>query len=230
MTPEQIASGFSRYRRFLIAVSVAMTFVTLLDLDFEKVSLLGNEATIRNPSRVILIGWFIWAWAIVQYVLWYRDIGAWAQIRAATRIDCNSRLQLLMVKRPVPNWLESSLMTTLRQTAGSNFELEKITLHVEGARDIDPIGPQKIIAVHMFASATSRLPDQRGEIKAGPARYEADVTPEEFSQCNRRAWLSVLFTRSYVFEYLAPFAIGVLPIAVLFWSKFQGDPPSGIWI
>jgi hypothetical protein len=231
MTSDQLSTGFTRYRRFFIAVSLAMTFFTLLDLDLEKISLLGNEAAIRNPSRVVWIGWLIWVWAAIQYGLWFRDFDVWAQIRAAVRLDSKSRLQLLARTRPIPSWVTNGLTNQVNQTArDAGLEVRDFEIRVEGHREQDAIGLNVIVAVPMVATGNCRFPDQRGGYSTGRQTFEADVAPEEYRKCNRRAWLSVLFARRYGLEYLAPFVIGAMPILAGIWSLSRGPPISGTWI
>jgi hypothetical protein len=105
MDADKLHAGFVRNRRFLIAVSFALAAFHVLGLKFSQITHLGNTATLLHPERVELLGWCIWAWAFVQYVQWFRDVGAWIEFCETVASDCSQVLgQRKCNEYVVPDW------------------------------------------------------------------------------------------------------------------------------
>jgi hypothetical protein len=126
MNQDKLYEGFTRNRRFLIAISVALAAISLLDLRFTQISLFGNSADIRNAHRVAVLEWIVWAWAFAQYLVWFRDVGAWRDFRNAIDEDTAGSLGRDVEGEEPPDWVKEKLlgqlMTARSSCAGNGRE------------------------------------------------------------------------------------------------------------
>jgi hypothetical protein len=210
MAGDQIHAGFVRNRRFLVAVSIGLSCVKLLDLHFTKVSVLGNEAEIHNPSYVSILEWVVWGWALAQYSVWFNDIGAARQLRQAIVDDCEQTLGERVETEPIPQKTKTSLAGEIRNRHRplSDDQFKYVARyarmhgdgkHIERAADIEAI-------------AVVRLPDQDGEDRAGPNRFERVISPEEWDEQWKVSRRTVLLRSRFLLEYFAPYMIAVFPL------------------
>ncbi len=209
---EHIRTGFVRARRFLIAVSLALACFNVLGLTFSQVSIFGNTATIKHPEHVNILIWVAWMWAVVQYAVWFRDVGASKEFLEAITGDCIQRLGNKASMEPVPEWLQNQLAAELKNRlpktshADIHYIVKSIGINGDG-RKIDR-------ALQMTGEAHTRLPNDYLET-AGPIRFERPISRREWRGHIVTAVALVLLTRRFFLEYFAPFVIAVLPFAVV---------------
>jgi hypothetical protein len=115
----QLETGFVRNRRFLLAASVGLACMNVLKLDFTQINILGNVATIKDPSKVYLIAWIIWGWALAQYIVWFIDVGASRSFWLAVRLHAKESLGRLKVHTTeVPKRIVDNHMSNLTTQVG----------------------------------------------------------------------------------------------------------------
>jgi hypothetical protein len=208
---EQLNAGFVRNRRFLIVVSIALACANVLGLRFTQLNILGNVASINNPERVALLGWAVWAWAVAQYCVWYKDIGAWRAFRQAIIDDCEQKLGRRVATEKIPDWVKETLRKEVTPQAPA--ELANAVRYTAVFQGMHGDGKTLARAADIVASAHIRLPDQRGEVSGQKLRFEREIQPNEWRRCLANSTVNVLLTRRFALEYFAPFLIALLPFA-----------------
>lgn len=210
MASAQVHAGFVRNRRFLIAVSIGLACVKWLDLHFTKISILGNEAEIQNQALVSILEWTVWAWACLQYVVWFNDVGAAAKLRRAIVAECERRLGQVVEKEPLPDWVLAHTTEEIRNRqpvlpplTNDKFRYEATYTGMHGSSE--KIADIQVVAV-------TRVPDQFYEERSSALRFERVITAEEWKNQWRMSQRHVLLTRRFVLEYFAPFVIALLPV------------------
>jgi hypothetical protein len=83
MSDDPLYLGFTRRRRFLVTVSLALAAAGFLGLRIAEIDIVGNRATVGNPERIVLLGYLVWLWALWTYIQWFNDYGAWQKTRTA---------------------------------------------------------------------------------------------------------------------------------------------------
>ncbi len=209
---EEIRAGFTRARRFLIAISLALACFKVLELDFTQVSILGNSATIKRPEQVIVLIWIAWIWAVVQYLVWFRDVGGWSEFVRASTEDCIQRIGRKALLEPIPEWLKKQLADDLgkRLQHTSNGAIGYSVSY----KDVNGGGQTTDWALQMYAEAHVRSDNHYLEV-AGPVRFERPIPRDEWQRHLRRSMILALLTRRFIPEYFAPFAIALLPVATI---------------
>jgi hypothetical protein len=205
----QIEAGFVRNRRFLIGVIIGLACVKLLDLHFTNISLLGNQAAINNQSYVSIFEWVIWLWALAQYSVWFNDVGASRQLRQAIIDDCERTLGRRVATEPIPEKTKSSLMGEIRNRHPYRDDQFK---YIASYARMHGDGIQIDRAADIEATAVVRLPDQDGEDRAGPNRFERVISHEEWDAQWKSSRRKVLLGSRFLLEYFAPYMIAVLPL------------------
>jgi hypothetical protein len=221
MNNEHMHAGFARNRRFLIAVSLALACVSVLGLRFTELTILGNTAPIDHPEYVTPLAWIVWAWAFAQYIVWYRDVGAWREFLQAVVDDCEQRLGRKVASEPIPQWVEVDLRSNLGPSLPASQDRSTIRVVAEFAR-MHGDGVRVVRAADIEASAYARLPEQRGEARAGPIRFEREIGAGEWRKHMVGGAVRVFLTRRFTLEYFAPYLIGAMPLAVWFWHRTGG--------
>ena len=216
MDNEHIRAGFVRNRRFLIAVSIALACFNVLGMRFTELTIVGNTATIDHPEYVTPLAWIVWGWAFAQYIVWYRDVGAWREFRQAIVHNCEQRLGRKVATEPIPQWLTTQLLNELRPSLPSGPTLPDIRIIAEFSR-IHGDGERVERAADIEASAYARLPEQRGEARVGPVRFEREIGASEWREYMVASSVWVFLTRRFTLEYFAPFLIGAMPVVMWLW-------------
>jgi len=221
MDNDKLQAGFVRNRRFLIAASLGLAFTNLLGIQFKQVSILGNSADIPHPEQVDWILWVIWAWSFAQYVVWYRDVGAWIDFRSAVSDACAKHLGELAAGRPLPQWLSDQLAGELRvplkQSPYSDL-LSKIQFHSRFS-SIDGDGNKKGRVANVLTHAYVRLPEQRGQLTSSDTRIEVEISDVDWRKYSRIATVRILLTSRFLLEYFAPFLIGSFPVWIAIYRR-----------
>jgi hypothetical protein len=224
MELKDIQAGFTRARRFLFAVSLALALTKALAIPFTKINLLGNEAEIPHPEQVGWLFWIAWAWALAQYLVWLKDVGAWREFRSAVDDACGKHLGEAAALEPIPEWLVKDLnKQLLDKLAGSRALLtskEVVKFH-QRFTQLDGDGKKKPRVANVMADAYVRLKDRRGEALAGETRYEVEIPEDVWRQRNWRETIIVLIFSRFTLEYFAPFAIALLPVGVAIYRHYH---------
>jgi hypothetical protein len=218
MELKDIQAGFTRARRFLIAISLAISLTKMLAIPFTQINILGNVATIPHPEQVGWIFWIAWFWAIYQYLVWLKDAGAWGEFRAAVNDACAKHLGEAAAKIPMPERLRNELKANLFGKLGSAQGISP-SADVKFCQRFYSFvgdGKNKPRVANVVADAFIRLADQRGEATAGETRYEVEISEDEWRRRNWDKTIKVLLTSRFIPEYFAPFVIGLLPVGVAF--------------
>jgi hypothetical protein len=217
MELKDIQAGFTRARRFLIAVSLALALTKMLAIPFTKISLLGNEATIPHPEQVGWIFWIAWAWALAQYIVWFKDAGAFREFRTAVNDACAKHLGEAAVDEPMPKWLIDDLGKNLVQKLANNAPVlspqAEVKFHQSFLSFVGD-GKKRPRVANVLGDAYVRLDDQRGEATAGEIRYEVVISKDAWRRRNWIETFNVLLSSRFTLEYFAPFAIALLPVGV----------------
>jgi hypothetical protein len=203
---EHIRAGFTRSRRFLVAISLGLTLFYAVGLKVNHVSILGNDAEIERPEAVQWLVWIVWAWALAQYVVWFHDVEAWSEFQAAARARAVRTLAEDLTRHPLPEWLQQSLHTDVTNRsgepiAGYTASQQFVRLRPDGKADIE-------------GSAIAYLSNEKGEVTAGPVRFVREVDLQTWRSNRRVAYIYVMVTSRYFVEYFAPFVIAAIPV---FW-------------
>lgn len=67
-------ADFTRQRRNLIAFSVALTILYVLDVHVTTINLLGNSLDLKNPRAVYSLLWMTWAYFLYRYFVHAREL------------------------------------------------------------------------------------------------------------------------------------------------------------
>jgi len=204
--------GFNRNRRFLIAVSLGLACAHYLNLTIDKVSILGNEAVVKNEDRVEMLVIAVWIWAWVKYCLWFHDVGAWGEIANKAQMRLQDRLQEWGRDQQMPVEVRDWLVTDAdSQTNGSDWQQRdhRFMVNVRGVSG-DPFG-HAITVIHLTGTLL-RTTDQINSYTSRDREYTLSLDSDIYRSFRRRAFAHTLFTRRYFVEYLAPFIIGAAPL------------------
>ena len=213
MASDQIHAGFVRNRRFLVAVSIGLACVKLLDLHFTKVNVLGNEAGINNQAFVGVLEWILWLWALAQYTVWFNDVGAATALRQAISDHCERSLGERVAAEPIPQWTKADTANELRNRNAvfrglpdDAFKYQATYMQTHGdGKALDRAADIQVVAV-------MRLPDQRGEDRSAARRFERVITADEWNSQWAVSRRHMLLHSRFLLEYFAPFAIAALPV------------------
>ena len=72
---QQVFDGFVRQRRALVAVSVSLAAFVGLGATLEDIEFLGNTVHLVKPLAVAAPLWIAWAYFLVRYYQYFRDLG-----------------------------------------------------------------------------------------------------------------------------------------------------------
>jgi hypothetical protein len=179
------------------------------------VSLFGNEADVAHPKSVYLVAWIIWVWAYAQYIVWFIDVAAWRNFRDAIDTHCRQMLGARAAVEPAPKWAADQAYASIsRQLNPDLYQREILFLrkYTPTSSETSRINPR---TVNIEVRATMYLPNNRGYIDSGSAvRYEMEIADSDWRRQMVRSTLWILITRRFTLEYFAPFAIGLLPVAI----------------
>ncbi|HWG75567.1 MAG TPA: hypothetical protein VN660_02105 [Steroidobacteraceae bacterium] len=217
MAEDRVHAGFVRYRRFLIAISIALACLDVLGLKINQLTLLGNTAPIAHPERVAMLAWIVWAWALLQYLVWFHDVEAWRDFKQAIVKDCETRLGNRLAGEAIPMWLKGQLRAEFASRHASPDRLENIR-YVTAYSAVHGDGIRRERAADILATAYIRLPDHKGEDQTSQVRFEREILTKEWRNQYIISLLRILITSRFIPEYFAPFAIAFVPVAVRFWS------------
>jgi hypothetical protein len=219
MDKDKLREGFTRNRRFLIAISVALAAISLLDLQFTQINLLGNSADIHNADRVAALEWAVWAWAVAQYIVWFRDVGAWQEFRNAIEDDTASSFGRDVERDEPPDWVKTKLLEQLMTKLGQVAPVMGVKDFASKFTTMQSYGPNADHIANVEVTAFMRLPDDTGYTMAEMIRIERVIEPVRWRARFRWSMLSVIVTRRFTLEFFAPFAIAGIPVAVLLWKR-----------
>jgi len=221
MNQDKLYEGFTRNRRFLIAVSVALAAISLLDLRFTQISLFGNSADIRNADRVAVLEWIVWAWAFAQYLVWFRDVGAWRDFRNAIEEDTSGSLGRDVEGEEPPDWVKEKLLGQLMTKLGQVAPVMGVRDFVPKFTSMQLLGRDVGRVANVEVTAIMRQPDDTGYTIAEMIRIERVIEPSRWRRRARLSTISVILTRRFTLEYFAPFAIACVPVTVWVWKGFH---------
>ena len=214
-------AGFVRNRRFLIAVSVGLATFNVLGLHFDQISILGSTASVQHPERIAFLAWIVWAWALAQYIVWFRDLGALSEFRAAVCDDCALYIGKRAETDRLPDWLANQLRDELAQklqTARDVLKIAYVPKFVDVTGDARVLGRTANILVTALARTANNYTESTGAL-----RYERPISASEWRWAMARAWVQVLVTRRFTLEYFAPFPIALLPLVM---ALLRAAPPG----
>jgi hypothetical protein len=207
--------GFTRRRRFLVGVSLALAAASFLALRIDEVNVLGNKATVGNSGRVILLGYLVWLWALWTYIQWFNDYGAWQKTAA---MYVNIRDQLL-IKSLGDIEVDPERLDRVRSpavlAAGTNLAFNgqplvgQLTFETR-AEKIFRDKESKLAAVCVVRCWQPSFPSGRQNFSS----VEQFFVPIKFSMHATqaiRAIARLIITTRYFTEYLAPFLIALAP-------------------
>jgi len=215
MTTDHVHAGFVRNRRFLVAVSVGLACVQLLDLNFTQVSVLGNQALIHNQALVGVLEWILLVWALAQYTVWFNDVGAARELRQAISDHCERSLGERVAREPIPDWTRNDVINHLKSNQSVAQALPEDQLKFR-ASYMQMHGDGKIIerAADIEVMAILRLPHQRGEVQSPKWRFERVITADEWDNQWKVSRRAVLIRSRFIPEYFAPFALALVPVVI----------------
>jgi hypothetical protein len=222
MDNEKLQAGFVRNRRFLIGASLALAFTLGLGIQFKQISVLGNTADVPHPEQVIGIIWVVWAWSLAQYIVWFRDVGAWSEFRGAVSDACAKHFGELAAAQPLPQWLVDQLSEQVRsQLRNSQYgDLTSKIQFYSWFSAIEGDGKRKVRVANVLSQAYVRLPDQSGQAASPDTRIEVEISDADWRKYSRVATVRVLLTSRFFLEYFAPFLIGSLPVWVAIYRHY----------
>jgi hypothetical protein len=222
MDAGSLYAGFVRQRRFLIVVSLALAAAGYLGLTLDKVDVLGNSAIIGRPDRVLWLGYICWGWALLRYIQWFNDCGAWAETKSAhveayqilIRRHAESAdiprhaideataktVVMLTVKDPVPPMIfrsETSQIRWLRRQPGQLGQ---------------PVAADLFAVAYIPVSPYDEQAMARGS-------YRIDLNQVRMKTLWLRASLQVALTKRHFLEYFAPYVIALLPLLALIFRR-----------
>lgn len=70
----EIHDGFIRQRKNLIAVSLLLIFAETSGIEINKINLLGNEVSLKNPNIVYIILWMALFYWFARYYQYFRNL------------------------------------------------------------------------------------------------------------------------------------------------------------
>jgi hypothetical protein len=215
MANNHVHAGFVRNRRFLVAVSVGLACVKLLDLNFTQVSVLGNQAVIHNQALVGVLEWILLGWALAQYTVWFNDVGAARELREAITDHCERSLGERVAREPIPKRIKAAAFQDLvnQEPAVAALPAEQLKFQPT-YKEMHGDGLNRDRAADIEAVAFFRLPEQRGEFHSARHRFERVITPEEWDSQWKVSRRAVLFRSRFLLEYFAPFCLALLPIVI----------------
>jgi hypothetical protein len=211
MSDEHLRAGFVRARRFLIGVSLGLACLNVLGLKFNEVSILGNSAEIRHPEHIAVLAWIAWVWALVQYVVWFRDVGVWKEFMDTIREECSQRLGRRIAQKPISERARDQLARELANTLGAS-ELKGLEYRAKFT-NIDDAGGEVGRAAQIECTALVRLPDHYVG-RSSTLRIEIPITSGQWRGQFLQSAILTLVSRRFVPEYFAPLLIALLPLIV----------------
>ena len=75
MDEKKLWDGFCRQRRNLMLISIALLLIHAADLKFTTINIFGNKATFQNQTIIHTALWIAWAYWLLRYHQYSRDIG-----------------------------------------------------------------------------------------------------------------------------------------------------------
>jgi hypothetical protein len=222
MDNEKLQAGFVRNRRFLIGASLALAFTLGLGIQFKQISFLGNSADVPHPKQVIWIIWIVWAWSLAQYIVWFRDVGAWSEFKDAVSGTCAKHFGELAAAQPLPQWLIDQLAEQVRsQLRMSPYgDLVSKVQFYSRFSNIEGDGKKKDRVANVLSQAYVRFPDRSGQATSPETRIEVEISDADWRKYSRIATIRILFTSRFLLEYFAPFLIGTLPVLAAIYRHY----------
>jgi hypothetical protein len=211
---EPLHAGFVRRRRFLIVVSVALALADYLGLQFDKVDVLGNSATVHNPAGVMTIGRIVWILAFIVYVQWFNDVGAWAKTKAAYSSTRNGLLMRAMRAMPVPPALADKVRTATAEALATAWRNQGSEGEPRVSIRAQPVGV--MLGLRMYYEVHAWIPMPTGGEQGIGSTEHFDAPISKYVMISRSVltFALVVAAKRYFSEYFAPFLIALLPLAV----------------
>jgi hypothetical protein len=230
MSDEQLATGFVRRRRFLIATSLALAATGYLGLRIDEVNVLGNKASVEYPERVLVFGYLVWAWALWTYIQWFRDYGAWERTRGMFLQIRDGMLRKALAGVRAPdvqfqnfrtNRTEQANRTQTSDQLGFVSERLKFAARPDGIQRGHNGRLEAICVIEAWHSVFPKGTQSYGN----PDFFLTPISRALKWRVSGRALLSLVNSTRYFSEYFAPYIFAVLPIVVL----FVHVTPSSAW-
>ena len=88
----KIHDGFIRQRKNLITVSLLLIFAEISGIEINKINLLGNEVSLKNPNIVYIVLWMALFYWFARYYQYFRDLkGKGFKTTFFKSMDCPAR-------------------------------------------------------------------------------------------------------------------------------------------
>jgi hypothetical protein len=207
--------GFTRRRRFLVGVSLALATAGFLGLRIEEVDVLGNKAQVGDPDRILLVGYLVWLWALWTYIQWFNDYGAWEKTKAAF-VEARDRLLLKMLgtveAEPdrLTNYRDPILKAAANSFTADHKPLAEQLFFTARAGSVQRNRNDELIIVCSLQCWLPLFPS--GEQNHGsPDLYTVPVKTRAYVMSAVRASVELILSTRYFTEYFAPFLIAVAP-------------------
>jgi hypothetical protein len=211
--------GFTRRRRFLVGVSLALAAAGFLGLRIEEVDVLGNKAHVGDPARIVLVGYLVWLWALWTYIQWFNDYGAWDKTKAAfVKVRDRLLLNSLGTIEAEPDLL-ARYRDPLLKSAATSFTAdnkplaEQLTFKVR-ADSIQRDHNYKMVAVCSLQCWLPLFPagyQNHGQ----PELFTVPITFRGYMVSAIRASIEIILGTRYFTEYFAPFLIAIAPLVLI---------------
>jgi hypothetical protein len=210
--------GFTKRRRFLVGVSLGLAAAGFLGLRIEEISIVGNKAIVGNPANVAILGYLVWLWALVTYVQWFNDYGAWERTRSAF-ISRRDKLLIKAISKSEANTprLETYKVPIRSNAAQSSNSLGPLCDQLRFDVRADGIGVDRSNQLVAICVMQAWLP-------TGPTGWQNYLNNEYYSvpvgtflliTRSIRAIFELTLSTRYFTEYFAPFLIAVAPLLTL---------------
>lgn len=209
-----VRQGFIRQRRNLIAVSLALVFYQTAGLVITRLSFLGNEADVSEPSLASAVLWVAWLYFLLRYFQYFMDVP-----NRGERDAYYDRLQVLVHALARQDAIETHVeQQKWHEVRNLAIEMEKIdTLHRHSN------GWQ--VRVNGVIVGNTERANKSQQMN----QYETLIWGKEFQRSKVKAVLYVVCCTRFATEYYLPFAIAAVPIVIqafvfsrLLWLAF-GD-------
>ena len=199
-------NAFIRQRRNLMAVSVALAFLVLGEVNLPSINILGNVFIIPHPQAVRWFGWLLWGYWLLRYLQYLLALdSAKAVVRVADqryRGMAYARCQQHAFSELIP-----------RSPLGEGWKYDIVQIELR-----EPAIPDLFIA----RAAHGTSPD--GTMRATPeVNFEVTLSRREklFFRCLsywHAAFLSTAFT-----EFTLPWVVSLAPIFAWVFTRASLD-------
>jgi hypothetical protein len=201
LNSDEVAVGFRRQRRNLLAISLVLLAFESTGAVIDTLTVFGNTIHLGRPLSLELPLWLGWAYWLVRYYQYFRDIGD-----KGFALNFNGRLQLYGGRIAVSRFLETFRFPDLDQFVRpskpiTDFKRTDVVGYPIGAWEFDLHGSVTVLDRGSSKASTQMVQGVRVFVPLR-ALFVARV----------RAFLWVCIHTRLMTEYGLPFAIAFLPV------------------